>query len=90
MEKAIQIRIAEEEIATNFKEKKIFSFLHLYIGEEAIAVGAISGAYSTEVIRGAFLAIPKGQIESAKSVGMNKFLIFRFPQGFRPAVACLQ
>ena len=42
----------------------------------AVAVGAISGAYSTEVMRGAFLAIPKGQIEAAKSVGMNKLLIF--------------
>ena len=42
----------------------------------SVAVGAISGAYSTEVMRGAFLAIPKGQIDAAKSVGMNKFLIF--------------
>ena len=42
----------------------------------SIAVGAISGAYFTEVIRGAFLAIPRGQIDAAISVGMNKFLIF--------------
>jgi len=42
----------------------------------ALAVGLISGAYSTEVIRGAFLAVPKGQIEAAQSVGMHKFLIF--------------
>ena len=42
----------------------------------SVAVGAISGAYSTEVMRGAFLAIPKGQLEAAKSVGMNKFIIF--------------
>ena len=42
----------------------------------SIAVGAISGAYSTEVIRGAFLAIPRGQIDAAKSVGMNKFIMF--------------
>ena len=27
-------------------------------------------------MRGAFLAVPKGQIDAAKSVGMNKFLIF--------------
>jgi len=40
----------------------------------AIAIGAISGAYSTEVIRGAFLAVPRGQIDAAKSVGMNKAL----------------
>ncbi|HIE78223.1 MAG TPA: ABC transporter permease [Candidatus Thioglobus sp.] len=42
----------------------------------ALAVGIISGAYSTEVIRGAFLVVPRGQIEAAKSVGMNKFLVF--------------
>jgi len=42
----------------------------------SVAVGAISGAYSTEVMRGAFLAIPRGQIDASKSVGMNKYLIF--------------
>ena len=55
----------------------------------SIAVGAISGAYSTEVMRGAFLAIPKGQIDAAKSVGMNKFLIFTrilIPQVLRYAL----
>jgi len=55
----------------------------------AIAVGIISGAYSTEVLRGAFLAVPKGQIEASKSVGMNKFLIFRrilVPQVMRYAL----
>ena len=55
----------------------------------SVAVGAISGAYSTEVMRGAFLAIPKGQIDAAKSVGMNKFLIFKrilIPQVLRYAL----
>ena len=55
----------------------------------SVAVGAISGAYSTEVMRGAFLAIPRGQIDAAKSVGMNKFLIFArilIPQVLRYAL----
>ena len=55
----------------------------------SVAVGAISGAYSTEVMRGAFLAIPKRQIDAAKSVGMNKFLIFKrilIPQVLRYAL----
>jgi len=55
----------------------------------SVAVGAISGAYSTEVMRGAFLAIPKGQIDAAKSVGMNKILIFTrilIPQVLRYAL----
>ena len=41
------------------------------------ALGVISGAYSTEVIRGAVLAVPVGQIEAAKAAGMNRLLIFR-------------
>ena len=41
------------------------------------ALGIISGAYSTEVIRGAVLAILKGQIEAAKACGMSRFLMFR-------------
>ena len=41
-----------------------------------IAIGFVSGAYSTEVIRGAVLAVPKGQIEAAKAVGMSRWLRF--------------
>ena len=43
----------------------------------SIALGTISGAYATEVIRGAVLAVPKGQIEAAKACGMSRFLLFR-------------
>lgn len=43
----------------------------------AVAVGAISGAYSTEVIRGAVLSVPKGQIEAAQAIGMSRWLRFR-------------
>lgn len=43
----------------------------------AIAVGIVSGAYQTEVFRGAFLAIARGEIEAAKSVGMRPLLMFR-------------
>jgi octopine/nopaline transport system permease protein len=42
-----------------------------------VAVGLISGAYSTEVIRGAVLAVPGGQIEAAKAIGMPRALMFR-------------
>ncbi len=43
----------------------------------AFALGVISGAYSTEVIRGAVLTVPVGQIEAAKAAGMSRWLIFR-------------
>lgn len=53
------------------------------------AIGAISGAYSTEVIRGAVLAVPRGQLEAAKAIGMARGLMFRrimFPQVARYAL----
>lgn len=42
-----------------------------------LAVGVISGAYSTEVFRGAILAVPRGQIEAGMAMGMRPSLIFR-------------
>lgn len=53
------------------------------------AIGAISGAYSTEVIRGAVLAVPRGQAEAAHAIGMSDWLMFRrilFPQVARYAL----
>jgi octopine/nopaline transport system permease protein len=43
----------------------------------AVAIGLISGAYSTEVIRGAIQAVPKGQIEAAEALGMSRWLLRR-------------
>ncbi len=44
----------------------------------AVAVlGFVQGAYMTEVLRGAILAIPAGQIEAAKAFGMEPRLRFR-------------
>lgn len=43
----------------------------------ALAVGVISGSYQAEVFRGAFLAVAKGEIEAARSVGMGRWLLFR-------------
>ncbi len=37
-----------------------------------LCIGVSAGAYSTEVIRGAVLAVPVGQIEAARAVGMSK------------------
>ncbi|HYD32248.1 MAG TPA: ABC transporter permease subunit, partial [Azospirillaceae bacterium] len=51
-----------------------------------IAVGMVSGAYATEVIRGAVLAVPYGQIEAAKALGMGRWLLLRrvlVPQALR-------
>lgn len=55
----------------------------------AITLGFIYGAYFTETFRGAFLAVPKGQLEAARAYGMRPFLTFRrilFPQMMRYAL----
>jgi octopine/nopaline transport system permease protein len=55
----------------------------------AIAVGIISGAYQGEIFRGAFNAIPRGELEAARSVGMPRLLLFRriiAPQALRFAI----
>jgi polar amino acid transport system permease protein len=36
-------------------------------------LGFVQGAYSTEVLRGAILAVPIGQIEAARAFGMSPF-----------------
>ncbi len=40
-------------------------------------LGFVQGAYSTEVLRAAILAIPIGQLEAARAFGMSHFLEFR-------------
>ncbi|NRA20601.1 MAG: ABC transporter permease subunit [Oceanospirillaceae bacterium] len=54
-----------------------------------LCIGLSSGAYSTEVIRGAVLAVPVGTIEAAKAIGMNTSTRLRrilFPQVVRFAL----
>tara|TARA_B100001057_G_scaffold304974_1_gene305116 strand:+ start:37 stop:729 length:693 start_codon:yes stop_codon:yes gene_type:complete len=55
----------------------------------AFAIGIISGAYSTEVFRGAIQSIDKGQFEAAKVLGLSKFGQFFkiiLPQTLRLAI----
>ncbi len=42
-----------------------------------LAVGIVSGAYQTEVLRAGYLAVPKGEIEAARAVGMGRMLMLR-------------
>ena len=55
----------------------------------AIAIGIISGAYSTEVFRGAIQSIDKGQFEASKVLGIKKNIQFYkviLPQMLRLAI----
>lgn len=40
-------------------------------------LGFVQGAYQTEVLRGAILAIPQGQVEAARAFGMSPLLMLR-------------
>ena len=55
----------------------------------SIAIGIISGAYSTEVFRGAIQSIDKGQFEASKVLGLKKpvhFFKVIMPQMLRLAI----
>ena len=55
----------------------------------AFAIGIISGAYSTEVFRGAIQSIDKGQFEASKVLGIKKHIQFYkviLPQMLRLAI----
>ena len=55
----------------------------------AFAIGIISGAYSTEVFRGAIQSIDKGQFEASKVLGIKKYIQFYkviLPQMLRLAI----
>ena len=43
----------------------------------ALACGLVSAAYQAEVFRGAALAVPRGQVEAARALGMDGALRFR-------------
>lgn len=54
-----------------------------------LVVGFVYGAFATEVFRGAFQSISKGQIEAAMAAGMNNRLVFwriKLPQVWRFAI----
>ena len=42
----------------------------------SFAIGVISGAYSTEVFRGALQSIDEGQFEACKVLGLKRYIYF--------------
>jgi len=55
----------------------------------SVTIGFIYGAFATEVYRGAFLAVPKGELEAGRACGMSPWLTVRrihLPQMWRFAI----
>ncbi len=68
------------------------SFLWVFLKEPfwcgVLALVLNTVAYTTEIIRGGIQSVTKGQIESCKSLGMNKFMMYYkiiLPVAFRQA-----
>jgi His/Glu/Gln/Arg/opine family amino acid ABC transporter permease subunit len=56
--------------------------IRTYVEVDAFSAGVaslsiIQGAYTSEVFRGAILAVPTGMIDAARSLGMSRFRTFR-------------
>ncbi|HWA42925.1 MAG TPA: ABC transporter permease [Hypericibacter adhaerens] len=76
-----------QHIATLFGREEPIDINAFVAG--VLVIGFIYGAYATETFRGAFQAVPKGQIEAAMACGMNQKQIFwriRLPQVWRFAI----
>jgi octopine/nopaline transport system permease protein len=74
-------------IARMFGHQGFFGLNGFVVG--TFAVGIVSGAYETEVLRGAYQAIPKGELEAAEVAGMSRLLRLRrivAPQTLRYAL----
>ena len=55
----------------------------------ALALGLASGAYQSEILRGAIQSIPPGQMRAARAIGMSRWQAIRhiiLPQAFRLAI----
>lgn len=57
-----------------------------------IAIGLNSGAYVTEIVRGAVLAVPRGHVEAAEAIGLPRLAVWRkivLPQAFKTSLPAL-
>ncbi len=57
-----------------------------------ISLALVLGAYASEVFRGSFVALDRGQLEAARSLGLSPvqtFFLVRLPQAWRIAIPSL-
>lgn len=76
-----------QDLAEGFGYDIVIDFTPFIAG--VMTLGFIYGAFSTEVFRGAILAVPRGQIEAAYAAGMSRVQMVRrilLPQVWRFAL----
>jgi His/Glu/Gln/Arg/opine family amino acid ABC transporter permease subunit len=72
---------------TEYFEAEYFDLNPMVAG--VLTIGFIFGAYFAETFRGAFLAVPAGQLEAGAAYGMTRWQVFArilFPQMLRHAL----
>ncbi|AWK89567.1 ABC transporter permease [Azospirillum thermophilum] len=59
------------------RESVLWPFLREPMWCAILALTLNTGAYTSEILRGAILSVPHGQIEAARACGMSRVLVFR-------------
>jgi histidine transport system permease protein len=81
---SIQIALNHLTDALSFKQMDIDPF-----SAGVVTIGFIYGAYFTETFRGAFMGVPRGQLEAGMALGMSNWQVFArimFPPMMRLAL----
>ena len=71
------------------RERRLPDVLLVAEAAGVVTLGFIFGAYFTETFRGAFMAVPAGQLEAGRAYGMSRWQVFSrilFPQMLRHAL----
>lgn len=50
--KVLAVRVASEEVVKHYLDKKVFSMVHFYVGQEAVAVGVCDALGADDVVMG--------------------------------------
>lgn len=88
------ILFASATIAVEFPERRGFNFrggmtLSTEFAALVISLSLYTAGYIAEIVRGAVLAVPRGQSEAASALGLHPFLTLRLvvlPQALRIAI----
>ena len=72
----VSYQIISEPLSKIFGYKEFIEINAFLTG--SVSIGLISGAYTTEVLRGAIESINKGQFDGAKSLGLKKTTYYVF------------
>lgn len=71
------------------RDSLLWPFLREAYWCASLALALNTGAYTSEIFRGAVLSVPHGQVEAARACGMSRLLAFRrivAPQAIRQAL----